>query len=112
MTNFDFIPNNSERTEPDMAIVTLFLKAFFDRKEFMSVARLQGHHDRLTAQGKIKEFKHFDPEPMVDLKEVDYMYAFEVLKSKGYHIEKHIGVHGYPIEYRLRTTKDPRRLYI
>ena len=83
MNTFDFIPNNTERTTPNEAIVALFLKAFFASRRYKD----RGYYgpDMLTPEGELIGFKHFY-ENKVDLKPCDVDEAFKILTGKGYHI--------------------------
>lgn len=50
MSNFDFIPQNNTRTEPDMNVVGLFLKAIM-KKGYYETYPQDGIKHRLTDAG-------------------------------------------------------------
>ena len=91
METFDFIPNNYERRTPDMEVVALFMRAFYNKKEFHIGTMSK---DLLTEDAKFISSYSYDrgwekvTSKFVDLKPVDYFKAFEIFKMKGYHIRK------------------------
>ena len=109
MNTFDFIPNNTERTTPNEAVVALFLKAFFASRRYKD----RGYYgpDMLTTEGELIGFKHFY-ENKVDLKPCDVDEAFKILKGKGYHISVWTSERGLTREYTLETSRDDRKRYV
>lgn len=87
MNTFDFIPQNNVRTEADMNVVGLFLKAILKKGYYESYPQW-GIMDVLTTAGVFKTFGYCKDEEMVRLLPCDKEYAWQVLKEKGYHVRK------------------------
>lgn len=91
MNNFDFIPQNNERTEPDMNIVGLFLKAIMKKGHYETYP-MDSIVDRLTDKGEFVNCRYFSEDynkhNFVRVLDCDIEYAWQVLKEKGYHIRK------------------------
>lgn len=91
MNNFDFIPQNNERTEPDMNIVGLFLKAIM-KKGYYETYPMDTIIHRLTDEGKFITCSSFSSEykkyNFVRVLPCDMDYAWQVLREKGYHLRK------------------------
>lgn len=109
MSNFDFIPNNTERNTADMNVVALFLKAFMDSGEFVDSG--WGYTPRLTADGKFVRHNVISPTD-VHFKWCDVEYAFKVLKEKGYFISTWSSPKGISRGYVLHTTRERGYQYI
>ncbi len=91
MNDFDFIPQNNERTEPDMNVVGLFLKAIMKKGHYETYP-MDTIIDRLTDEGKFVKCSYFSSEykkyNFVRVLPCDMDYAWQVLKDKGYHLRK------------------------
>lgn len=91
MSNFDFIPQNEERTEPDMNIVGLFLKAILKKGHYETYP-MDGIMHRLTDAGEFVAVQYFSRDAknynFVRVLPCDIDYAWQVLKEKGYHVRK------------------------
>ena len=87
MNTFDFIPQNNERTQADMNIVGLFLRAIM-KKGYYETYPQWGIKDVLTTEGVFKKYGSCSDEEMVRLLPCDKEYAWQVLKEKGYHVRK------------------------
>ena len=88
MEKFDFIPGNNVRTEPDMEIVTLFLKAIMKKGYYYDCIRMD-LTDRLSKDGTFIRCSIFSKEyseKVVSFLPCDMEYAWKVLKEKGYHL--------------------------
>lgn len=91
MSSFDFIPQNNTRTEPDMNVVGLFLKAIM-KKGYYETYPQDGIMHRLTDAGVFSSCGIFSREAkelnFVSVLPCDLSYAWQVLKEKGYHVRK------------------------
>jgi hypothetical protein len=111
MSNFDFIPNNTERNTADMDVVALFLKAFMNDRRYLDSGWAQCDY-HLLADGTFVSGRNADLRTEVKFKWCDVQYAFKVLKEKGYHISVWTSPKGISTEYRLHTTKDSHCRYL
>ena len=111
MSNFDFIPNNTERNTADMNVVALFLKAFMDEGRYVNSGWAQCDY-HLLADGTFVNGRNPDLRNEVRFKDCDVRYAFKVLKEKGYHISIWTSERGISTEYNLHKTRDSRCRYI
>jgi hypothetical protein len=86
MNTFDFIPQNDERTQADITIVALFLRAIMKKGHYETYPQWGIRH-HLTADG---EFRTGDcgGAKTVRLMPCDIEYAWQVLREKGYHVRK------------------------
>lgn len=87
MNTFDFIPQNNERTQADMNIVALFLRAIM-KKGYYNTYPQWGIKDVLTTKGVFEKLGSCKSDEMVRLLPCDKEYAWQVLKEKGYHVRK------------------------
>lgn len=89
MNTFDFIPQNDTRTEADMNVVALFLKAIL-KKGYYNAYPMDGVKHRLTDKGEFQSCGIFSSESkkhnFVQLLPCDIEYAWQVLREKGYHV--------------------------
>ena len=96
MSNFDFIPANNVRTEPDMNVVGLFLKAIM-KKGYYNAYRMEGIMDRLTDKGEFNSCSMWSSEykehNFVALLPCDIECAWQVLREKGYHLRTYDSVY-------------------
>lgn len=96
MNDFDFIPANDVRTEPDMNVVALFLKAIL-KKGYYNAYPMDGVLHRLTDQGVFTSCSVFSSEykthNFVTLLPCDIEYAWQVLREKGYHLRTYDSVY-------------------
>lgn len=86
MNTFDFIPQNNERTQADMNIVALFLRAIM-KKGYYETYPQWGIRDHLTTEG-VFATGDCAGKQTVRLLPCDIEYAWQVLKEKGYHVRK------------------------
>ena len=91
MDNFDFIPQNDTRTEADMNVVALFLKAILKKGHYETypmdtiVHRLTDAGEFITCSMWSSEYRKHN---FVRVLPCDMQYAWQVLQSKGYHLRK------------------------
>lgn len=89
MNTFDFVPQNDTRTEADMNVVELFLKAIL-KKGYYNAYPMDGVKHRLTDKGEFNSCSVWSSEykkhNFVQLLPCDIEYAWQVLRDKGYHV--------------------------
>lgn len=110
--NFDFIPRNDVRTEPDMNVVGLFLRAIMKKGHYETYPQDNIMH-RLTDAGEFITCSYWSSEyskhKFVRVLPCDLEYAWAVLKEKGYHLRKDGSM--YCVDRTKWATRDSRAGY-
>ena len=110
MNTFDFIPQNNERTQADMNVVGLFLRAIM-KKGYYNTYPQWGVKDVLTTKGVFEKLGSCKSDEMVRLLPCDKEYAWQVLKEKGYHVRKYDSI--YEVErVKWATPADKAGYYL
>ena len=110
--NFDFIPKNDVRTEADMNVVGLFLKAIL-KKGYYETYPMDTIVHRLTDTGEFVSCSIFSRESdkynFVRVLPCDLDYAWKILKEKGYHVRRDGSM--YCVDKTMWATREHRAGY-